>query len=81
MTEGTIVFHMWDEQGIREIEQPFGSLDELFSLCVKAGDSAGAGESTPRLHRVILRGEDAQGKARTITLAFESVSGREGTPA
>jgi hypothetical protein len=68
--EGTIVLRVWDK-GLTEFQQSFTTMDELFDLCLRAGDPT-------VVDRVILRGTDEQGEMRTLIFTFQSVSGVEG---
>ncbi len=69
--EGTIVLRDWNKQmGLRESEQPFSTLDELFALCL--------GVSDPMLvDRVVLRGTGEDGEMRTLVFTFQSITGAE----
>lgn len=68
---GTVILRRWDdESGLREISQPFDSLDSLFTICL--------GTSHPLLvDRVIIEGRDAEGDANTVTLVFQSMTVHE----
>lgn len=67
VSKGTIIFRRWGETtGLDEESNSFHSIDELFSLCLHAGD--------PQLvDRIILRGVDDQGEPRTLTFTFQSL--------
>lgn len=68
VNSGTIVFREWaGESGLSETEGTFATLDELFALCLDLGD--------PRLvDRIILNGYDEEGKTRSVTFSFQSVT-------
>jgi hypothetical protein len=54
------------ETGITEMSLPIHTLEELYAYCV--------GEIDPHLiERVLLTGEDAQGRPRLLTFSFQSL--------
>ena len=65
---GTIILREWESSdGLTETEHSFATIDELFSLCLDAGD--------PQLvDRILLRGTDENGALRTITFGFQSLT-------
>ena len=65
---GTVVVQEWtDDKGLSEVEQQFATADELFAICLKVSD--------PQIiERVIMQGTDDQGRPRTLTFTFQSVS-------
>ena len=53
--------------GITETSQSFATLDELYTYCMAAPD--------PHLvDRIVIIGEDEQGKSHRLTFMFQSIS-------
>jgi hypothetical protein len=72
-TNGTVVFRAWKKDtGLSETRVEFATLDEMFRLCLEAGDP-------PLVDRVVVEGTDSRGEPRTLTLAFQSIT-RKGEP-
>jgi hypothetical protein len=68
VTEGTVVFWKWDEEGIlHEAVEVFETLDALFDVCLTHG-----GERL--VDRIVLNGPDGHGRQRELVLAFSSVT-------
>ncbi len=68
VVQATIIYRVWKPDGeLTEDEKSFTSLDELFALCLHAGDP-------PLVDRITLRGIDEDGDTRTLTLAFRSLT-------
>ena len=68
VTEGTVVFWKWDEEGIlHEAAEAFGTLDTLFDFCLTHGDGR-------LVDRIVLSGLDGHGRQRELVLAFSSVT-------
>ena len=68
VTEGTVVFWKWDEEGIlHEVAEVFETLDTLFDFCLTHGDER-------LVDRIILNGLDRHGRQRELVLAFSSVT-------
>lgn len=68
VTDGSLILRRWDRQaGLSESPLEFHGLDELFTLCLETRD--------PELvDRIVIRGIDRDGKPRTLSFVFESVS-------
>ncbi len=72
--QGEIVFRQWDRnEGLSETRQEFVTLDELFHLCLDARDPL-------TVDRVHIRGVDADGNSRKLTLVFQSITVSNGKP-
>lgn len=70
--QGVIVFRKWDENtGLTETIQEFATLEDLFRLCLEATDPL-------LVDRVQIRGTDASGESRKLTLVFQSITISEG---
>jgi hypothetical protein len=70
--QGIIVFRKWDEnRGLSETTQEFSTLEDLFRLCLEARDPL-------LVERVQIRGTDASGEPRKLTLVFQSITISEG---
>ncbi|MBI5932017.1 MAG: hypothetical protein HY862_22100 [Chloroflexi bacterium] len=70
--QGTIVFRKWDENtGLTETIKEFATLEDLFRLCLEARDPL-------LVDRVQIRGTDASGESRKLTLVFQSITISEG---
>jgi len=68
VTEGTVVFWKWDEEGIlHEVAEVFETLDALFDFCLTHGDER-------LVDRIVLNGLDRHGRQRELVLAFSSVT-------
>ena len=68
VTEGTVVFWKWDEEGIlHETPEVFETLDTLFDFCLTHGDER-------LVDRIVLNGLDRHGRQRELVLAFSSVT-------
>jgi hypothetical protein len=69
---GQIVFRQWDDtEGLSETTRDFESLEELFHFCLEAHDPL-------LVDRVYIRGFDADGNPRKLTLVFQSITISEG---
>ena len=69
---GTVIFRRWDRHsGLDETSAPFSSLDDLFELCLQANDPL-------LVDRITIRGVDAEGTERLVTLMFQSVTVSDG---
>jgi hypothetical protein len=67
-TRGIVVFREWTlDEGLKEIEQPFDTLEGLCSLCLRASE-------TRLIERVILTGTNDQGEMQSVTFAFRAVT-------
>lgn len=66
--KGRIVLRHWDQAaGLTETAQLFGSLDELYAHCLATTD--------PHLiDRIVIQGEDENGKLRLLTFVFQSIT-------
>jgi hypothetical protein len=65
---GTVIFREWDsDDGLNEVSRNFGSLDELFNLCLQTDD-------TLLVDRIVLEGQDGKGVEHKVTLVFQSVT-------
>jgi len=65
---GTVIFRRWDEHlGLDETSRSFLTLDDLFELCLRAGDPL-------LVDRVTIEGDDADGMPHVVTLVFQSVT-------
>jgi hypothetical protein len=70
--QGLIVFRKWDEHsGLSETTEEFYTLNDLFRLCLEAHDPL-------LVDRVHVRGTDANGNPRKLTLVFQSITISEG---
>ena len=68
VTEGTVVFWQWDEEGVlHEAAEVFDTLDALFEVCLTHGDER-------LVDRIVLNGLDRHGTPRELVLAFSSVT-------
>ena len=65
---GTVIFREWDsDDGLNEVSRDFGSLDELFNLCLQTDD-------TLLVDRIVLEGQDGKGVEHKVTLVFQSAT-------
>lgn len=68
VTEGTVVFWRWDEEGVlHEVAEVFNTLDALFDVCLTHGDEK-------LVDHIVLNGFDRYGAQRELVLAFSSVT-------
>jgi hypothetical protein len=68
VTDGTVVFWKWDEEGIfHEAAEVFETLDALFDFCLTHGDER-------LVDRIVFNGFDRHGRQRELILAFSSVT-------
>jgi hypothetical protein len=68
---GIVVLRKWDEEkGLVEVSQAFGSIGELFTLCL---------QTALLVDRIVIEGIDDRDTLRTLTLVFQSVSVQDGT--
>jgi hypothetical protein len=66
--EGTLILRRWDkEAGLVETPVAFGSLEELYALCLANTDPA-------LIDRIILRGHNAKGAPQVVTFVFQSIT-------
>ncbi len=66
--QGIVIFRRWDtKDGLNESARSFQSMDELFNLCLPS-------DKRLLVDRVVLKGQDSHGTARTVTLVFQSAS-------
>jgi hypothetical protein len=67
-TRGIVVFREWtSEEGLKEIEEPFDTLEKLCALCLHVSE-------TRLIERVILTGTNDQGEMQSVTFAFRAVT-------
>jgi hypothetical protein len=65
---GIVVFREWtSDAGLKEIEEPFDSLEMLCALCLRASESR-------LIERIILTGTNDHGEVRSVTFAFRAVT-------
>jgi hypothetical protein len=68
VTERSVVFLEWDEEGIlHEVVKVFETLDALFDFCLTHGDKK-------LVDRIVLNGLDKHGRQREMVLAFSSMT-------
>ena len=68
VTEGTVVFWKWDEEGIlHEAAEVFETLDALFDFCLTHGEER-------LVDRIVFNGLDRHDRQRELVLAFSSVT-------
>jgi hypothetical protein len=74
--KGKVIFRQWSEQeGLREVWQPFESLEELFALCVQPTVPSNSSPSDQLLvDRVVIEGQNSGGENRAVTLVFQSLT-------
>ena len=66
--QGTIIFREWHRvEGLREARRAFASLDELFETCLAVSDPQ-------MVDRILLRGNDGEGRPHTITFTFQALT-------
>jgi len=66
--DGKVVFRQWHkDKGLSESPQLFYSLDELYAACLAA-------PSPELIDRLIISGTDGEGKPRTLTFVFQSIT-------
>jgi hypothetical protein len=65
-----VVRQLGREAGIEETNLEVASLEQLFESCVGLADRH-------LLERLVVSGRDGQGRRRTLTFTFQSVSNRE----
>ena len=64
----TIIRRRWDkEAGLVETPVAFGSLEELYALCLATTDPA-------LIDRIIIRGRNAEGAPQVVTFIFQSIT-------
>jgi hypothetical protein len=64
----TLIMRRWDkEAGLIETPAAFGSLDELYAMCLANTDPA-------LIDRIILRGHNAEGAPQVVTFVFQSIT-------
>ncbi len=68
VSECAMILRRWDrEAGLIETPAAFGSLDELYALCLKTADPA-------LIDRIIIRGHDEAGAPQVVTFVFQSIT-------
>ena len=66
--ECTLILRRWDkEAGLVETSVAFGSLEELYAVCLANTDLA-------LIDRIIIRGRTAQGAPQVVTFVFQSIT-------
>ncbi len=66
--EVKLITRQWDRQtGLTETEHVFPTLDGLFSACLNL-------THRELIDRLAIRGQDANGKERTLNFVFQSVT-------
>ena len=75
VTDGTVVFWKWDEEGIlHEAAEVFETLDALFDFCLTHGDERLTHGDERLVDRIVFNGFDRHGRQRELVLAFSSVT-------
>lgn len=65
---GTMILRRWDrDAGLTETPVAFGSLDELYALCLNTADPA-------LIDRIIIRGLNRDGAPQVVTFVFQSIT-------
>jgi hypothetical protein len=62
-----VLHHLTPDKGITETSLSFHSLEELFAYCVSHTDAR-------LVEQLTISGHDAEGRARRLTFAFQSVT-------
>jgi hypothetical protein len=64
----TLILRRWDkEAGLVETPVAFGSLDELYTVCLANTDPA-------LIDRIIIRGRNTEGAPQVVTFVFQSIT-------
>ena len=64
----TLIRRRWDrDSGLVETSAPFGSLEELYAMCLATTNPA-------LIDRIIIRGRNAEGAPQTLTFNFQSIT-------
>ena len=64
----TIILRQWDkESGLIETPAAFGSLEELYAVCLATNNPS-------LIDRIIIRGLNAEGVPQVVTFVFQSIT-------
>jgi hypothetical protein len=68
INDGTMILRRWDrDAGLTETPVSFGSLDELYALCLATIDPS-------VIDRIIIRGLNKEGAPQVVTFVFQSIT-------